>query len=241
MRHLENKMANRKGGITMVRSLLVTVVGFQAIRWYAWVVTILATFHYFGMLGAVLAGIVANRFFRPPSTVRGKRTLWQMTKIIMRWAIRFARAAKVVLVAEFNEVGLDWLHEKLAVLTTVAVMIFGSLTYLGVGIWWRWMFVIISFTIVQVAIWHYRHQFELLTTLEQKGKSFAWGVAKVVIGGKIGVVAWVVAFAAIASGGYFWGETGAWIGLGVAKITYIPWVYGVIRQGCQTIKSPPVS
>lgn len=52
----------------------------------------------------------------------------------------------------------------------------------------------------------------------------------IVIGGPIGAVSWIIALAAMAGGYLAGGGWGLAIGMFIAKITYIPWIVGIIRE-----------
>ena len=48
-----------------------------------------------------------------------------------------------------------------------------------------------------------------------------------VVGGKVGLVSWLVSLTAVGAGWLLWGTKGAAIGAVVSKLSYIPWLYGI--------------
>lgn len=55
-------------------------------------------------------------------------------------------------------------------------------------------------------------------------------IMRIVVGGKIGVIAWAFSFAALGVGWWVAGPYGLAVGAVLAKVSYVPWVVGIIRE-----------
>lgn len=140
-------------------------------------------------------------------------------------------------------VSLDWIYARVALLVWASILTFASLgnvqcQWLQDNFpWWKLVVVLMAFALMHSAIWRYQIHWRMLTAVEQKSRSFFWGMVKVIVGGKIGVTAWIASFLAMGGGWFFWGVDGLVIGVIFAKITYIPYLYGVVHQGWKSIKT----
>ena len=141
---------------------------------------------------------------------------------------------------------MDWLFARIALFIWVTVI---TLTTLANVEWpwveenycpqWKWVVITVSCLIIHFAVWRYEYQWRLLSAFERRRKSFVRGLIRVVVGGRVGVATWIVAFLLMGSCWYSWGLQGLAVGTGLAKLTYIPYLYCVVREGWRSIKKAP--
>jgi hypothetical protein len=132
----------------------------------------------------------------------------------------------------------DFLYSRIAallwsVLFTFVLLADVQLTWQEIGARfpaWRWLVAGYLFILLHCYLLHReaRIQEDLRRAIYRQPISTR--IMRVVVGGWIGVISWTFSFAALGVGWIFGGVGGLAIGAVIAKISYLPWIVGVVRE-----------
>ena len=95
---------------------------------------------------------------------------------------------------------------------------------------WRWIVIAFVFVCFDCFLLDRQAALEAARRRGEEFVPFTKRLLVIVIGGRIGAISWIVALAAMAGGWLAGGGWGLAIGAFVAKLTYIPWIIGIIRE-----------
>ena len=131
----------------------------------------------------------------------------------------------------------EWFYSRLAALLWSSLAVWVFLGNVEIKAFdsrfpfpWQWLVVAYIFVCLDCFLLDRQAALEIA---RRRGEAFVPLTKRfliIIIGGPIGVISWMVAFAAMAGGWLAGGGWGLAVGAVVAKITYIPWIIGVIRE-----------
>lgn len=140
----------------------------------------------------------------------------------------------------------DWFYSRMAALAWSSLAVWVFLGPHNVELetievrhpYWRWIVIAYVFVCFDCFLLDRQATLEAARRRGEVPVPFTRRLLIIVIGGPIGAISWLVALAAM-GGGYFAG--GGWglaVGALIAKLTYIPWIIGIVREARRK-PSPP--
>lgn len=96
--------------------------------------------------------------------------------------------------------------------------------------YWRWLVAAYVAGVLHCLLAVHEAQWREALKRGVPRKSLLLHFLRLLVGGWVGALSWMVAFAAMGGGWLLGGTGGLVIGVVIAKITYIPWLAGVFRE-----------